>query len=139
MVGLGFWGARRGRAASDKKGDRWMLAACSAPLLICSVRLYVCLPPHHYSVPSATKLFDNLGVSPTVYEGSFTMLRIVSKRFVRNSGIASRALSSAVTQATVGPPSVMENIVHLNFVDPSGARRKVPSYVGKLVVLLLNY
>ncbi len=67
------------------------------------------------------------------------MLRIVSKRLVRNGGIVNRALSSAVAEATAGPPSVMENIVHLNFVDPSGARRKVPSYVGKTVPLLLSF
>jgi len=32
-----------------------------------------------------------------------------------------------------GPPSVMEIIIHLNVVDPSGARRQVPAYIGKTI------
>eukprot|EP01083_Nonionella_stella_P274553 932022_1 len=61
------------------------------------------------------------------------MLRIVSKRAVSQIRNSSRALSSAVAQAPAGPPSVLDNIVNLNFVDPSGARRQVPGYIGKTI------
>mmetsp|Transcript_5375 Transcript_5375/g.7988 ORF Transcript_5375/g.7988 Transcript_5375/m.7988 type:complete len:168 (+) Transcript_5375:109-612(+) len=61
------------------------------------------------------------------------MLRIVSKRAVTQIRISSRALSSAVAQAPAGPPSVLDSIVNLNFVDPSGARRQVPGYIGKTI------
>jgi len=32
-----------------------------------------------------------------------------------------------------GPPSVMDKVIRLNFVDPSGARRQVPGYIGKTI------
>ncbi|GFH49497.1 hypothetical protein CTEN210_05973 [Chaetoceros tenuissimus] len=61
------------------------------------------------------------------------MLRLASKRIFSQNKIATRALSSAVAEssATAGPPSVFDSIVKLNFVDPSGARRTIPAYVGK--------
>jgi len=40
---------------------------------------------------------------------------------------------SAVSAVTGGPPSVMDVIVNLNFVDPEGARRQVPGFVGKTI------
>mmetsp|Transcript_20228 Transcript_20228/g.29614 ORF Transcript_20228/g.29614 Transcript_20228/m.29614 type:complete len:169 (+) Transcript_20228:95-601(+) len=62
------------------------------------------------------------------------MFRVTaSKRILsQGSGIVSRAFASAVADAT-GAPSVMDSIVHLNFVDPSGARREVPGFVGKSI------
>ena len=69
---------------------------------------------------------------PTV--SKFIMLRVVSNRILSQSRVASRAFSSAVAEASTGAgaPSVMDSIVQLNFVDPSGARRSVPSYIGEL-------
>lgn len=64
------------------------------------------------------------------------MLRLASKRIFSQNKIATRALSSAVAEssATAGPPSVFDSIVKLNFVDPSGARRTIPAYVGKYIL-----
>ena len=58
------------------------------------------------------------------------MLRVAASRRILSQGsrIANRAFASA------GAPSVMDSIVHLNFVDPSGARREVPGYIGKMTV-----
>ena len=59
------------------------------------------------------------------------MLRTASNRIISQNAIAKRAFSSAVSQSSAGAPSVMDSIVKLNFVDPGGARRSVPAYVGK--------
>jgi hypothetical protein len=41
--------------------------------------------------------------------------------------VVARAMStSAVTKEAAPAPSIRDNIVTLTFVDPSGARRKVP-------------
>ena len=61
------------------------------------------------------------------------MLRSVSKRILAR-GIANRAFSS-VAKASTGAPSVMDSIVKLNFVDPSGARRSVPGYIGEAKIV----
>lgn len=63
------------------------------------------------------------------------MLRVLSKCFFSNGGKLNvrRTFSSAVADANSGPPSVMDNIVMLNFVDPSGARRQVSAYIGKSI------
>lgn len=45
-----------------------------------------------------------------------------------------RGMSTAVSttpESSTTTPSVMDHIVTLNFVDPSGARRQVPGYIGK--------
>ena len=49
------------------------------------------------------------------------------------SSLTRRTLSSAVTKATEssGPPSVMDSVVQLTVVDPSGARRQIPGYIGE--------
>lgn len=62
------------------------------------------------------------------------MIRLVSKRILCQNGNISRAFSSAVTEASAaGPPSVMDSIVKLNVVDPSGARRTIPAFIGKSI------
>jgi hypothetical protein len=68
-----------------------------------------------------------------------TMIRLVSKRILCQNGIISRAFSSAVAEASVaGPPSVMDSIVRLNVVDPSGARRTIPAYIGKCFAVVVS-
>ena len=56
-----------------------------------------------------------------------------------SSSLTRRALSSAVTTASEssGPPSVMDSIVQLTIVDPSGARRQVPGYIGECMGISL--
>lgn len=64
------------------------------------------------------------------------MIRLVSKRILCQNGNISRAFSSAVTEASAaGPPSVMDSIVKLNVVDPSGARRTIPAFIGECHVV----
>ena len=52
------------------------------------------------------------------------------------STVTRRTLATSVpvasTSATDGPPSVLDSIVQITFIDPSGARRQVPAYVGTL-------
>lgn len=55
----------------------------------------------------------------------------ISRRIL-TKGRSTRVFS-AVTQSA--PPSVFDSIVTLNFVDPSGARRQVPGYVGEFSLL----
>mmetsp|Transcript_31641 Transcript_31641/g.36917 ORF Transcript_31641/g.36917 Transcript_31641/m.36917 type:complete len:171 (-) Transcript_31641:140-652(-) len=54
-----------------------------------------------------------------------------SKRLLSQRSTLGRCLSTAVASADTSAPSVFDNIVTLNFVDPSGARRQVPGYIGK--------
>lgn len=57
------------------------------------------------------------------------MFSQISRRIL-TKGRSTRVFS-AVTQSGAAPPSVFDSIVTLNFVDPSGARRQVPAYVGE--------
>lgn len=62
--------------------------------------------------------------------------RVVAKSLMKNAPplvAMNRALStsSAVAPAAV-MPSAYDSIIHLTFVDPSGARRKVPGYIGEV-------
>lgn len=47
--------------------------------------------------------------------------------------VASRSMSgtSALVEGGKESPTVFDKIIQLTFVDPSGARRKVPGYVGE--------
>jgi hypothetical protein len=67
------------------------------------------------------------------------MLRIVSassKNLLSRGINIPRSFSTAVsTTDASAAPSVFDSIVTLNFVDPSGARRKVPAYVGEFNVV----
>lgn len=68
------------------------------------------------------------------------MLRTASNRIITQTGAAKRAFASAVAQSTAGgAPSVLDNIVKLNFVDPSGARRSVPGYIGEFDALMIFF
>ena len=47
-------------------------------------------------------------------------------------GAARRTLASpaVATAAPLDPPSVFDSVVKLTIIDPSGARRVIPAYVG---------
>lgn len=70
------------------------------------------------------------------------MLRLVTKSKAASAVVRSivpRALStSAVAASSSAVPSVKDVTVHLTFVDPSGARRKVPGLVGKCSGMLIG-
>lgn len=69
------------------------------------------------------------------------MLRLTSTRIINQSlksfrrtpsaNVTITASFSANAPTTVSIPSVNDVIVKLTFIDPSGARRSVPGYVGK--------
>jgi hypothetical protein len=58
--------------------------------------------------------------------------RLVSQRL---TGAALRSMSTSAMAPVAGSaaPSIKDVIVTLTFVDPSGARRKVPGLVGALL------
>ena len=56
-------------------------------------------------------------------------LRLLASQTTR--AITKRAFSSNAVSATASSLSVADVTVKLTFVDPSGARRQVPGYVGK--------
>jgi hypothetical protein len=65
---------------------------------------------------------------------------IMLSQFARTAArrVATRAVvprvmmgTSAVTEVGAAPPTVFDKTIQLIFVDPSGARRKVPGYVGE--------
>ena len=61
--------------------------------------------------------------------------RILTQRIpVVSSRGMSTAVSTTAGEASTTIPSVMDNVVTLNFVDPSGARRQVPGYIGKTLL-----
>ena len=75
------------------------------------------------------------------------MLRLItssSKKILstqRSTSCFQRTLSTAVsttsTTSSSNTPSVFDNIVQLNFIDPSGARRQVPGYVGEYNMIMM--
>jgi hypothetical protein len=44
--------------------------------------------------------------------------------------------TSAVTEVGAAAPTVFDKTIQLIFVDPSGARRKVPGYVGEFILII---
>lgn len=62
------------------------------------------------------------------------MIGQISRR-VFSQGRRARLFSTI----TGGAPSVFDSIVTLNFVDPSGARRKVPAYVGEFYFMFVMF
>ncbi|KAI2502492.1 hypothetical protein MHU86_2519 [Fragilaria crotonensis] len=58
-----------------------------------------------------------------------SLARQLTSKSTRFSVVARALSSSAVADA----PSIRDNIVSLTFVDPSGARRKVPAMVGDTI------
>lgn len=56
-------------------------------------------------------------------------VRQVSSRTTRL--VVARAMSSSVVAKDAKMPSIKDSIISLTFVDPSGARRKVPGMVGE--------
>lgn len=59
------------------------------------------------------------------------MLRHAAFRLMTRGGVAARTAGVAFSTATTATPSVMDRLVNVTFVDPSGARRKVKCLVGK--------
>mmetsp|Transcript_24862 Transcript_24862/g.36778 ORF Transcript_24862/g.36778 Transcript_24862/m.36778 type:complete len:166 (-) Transcript_24862:1393-1890(-) len=56
------------------------------------------------------------------------------RQLSRKTPTVSRAITSAISYANPeGAPSVKDSIVHLTFVDPSGARRQVPAFIGDTI------
>mmetsp|Transcript_13173 Transcript_13173/g.18956 ORF Transcript_13173/g.18956 Transcript_13173/m.18956 type:complete len:167 (-) Transcript_13173:112-612(-) len=58
------------------------------------------------------------------------MFRVVAKSRAVSAAVA-RSFSTPVAASSAGAPSVKDVTVQLTFVDPSGARRKVPGLVGQ--------
>ena len=51
--------------------------------------------------------------------------------FHRAMGMASPPAVAAADLPDIPPPSVFDKIVRVTIIDPSGARRTIPAYVGK--------
>eukprot|EP00555_Chaetoceros_dichaeta_P002020 CAMPEP_0198249752 /NCGR_PEP_ID=MMETSP1447-20131203/1164_1 /TAXON_ID=420782 /ORGANISM="Chaetoceros dichaeta, Strain CCMP1751" /LENGTH=186 /DNA_ID=CAMNT_0043934447 /DNA_START=93 /DNA_END=653 /DNA_ORIENTATION=+ len=62
-----------------------------------------------------------------------TITRRTASTTTTSSETAAVLSSSSSNDDSHGPPSVMESIVKLNFIDPSGARRQVPGFIGKTI------
>lgn len=65
-------------------------------------------------------------------------LRLVSKKLLGQQvpKLAARAFGAAASpDPTDVAPSVFDKLINLTIVDPSGARRKIPAMVGKLILL----
>jgi len=63
---------------------------------------------------------------------------VASKRaaFAAMSTTATAAAAPALSAATTAP-SVRDVMIQLNFVDPSGARRKVPGLIGAFLFRII--
>jgi len=71
---------------------------------------------------------------------SLRKLLTSSRRFIyptlrtwRHASTETNTTAAVSVVDNSGPPSVMDAIVNLNFVDPEGARRQVPGFIGKSV------
>ena len=65
-------------------------------------------------------------------------LRLAGKRLIQSAAYSGRRVlfsTAAVAQpAASAAPSVKDAIIDLTFIDPSGARRKVPGLVGEWIL-----
>ena len=59
-----------------------------------------------------------------------------TQRTLRHASSETTASSEVSTVDSTGPPLVMDAIVHLKFVDPEGARRQVPGFIGMYGVII---
>jgi hypothetical protein len=60
----------------------------------------------------------------------FSLARQVTTKAGAAQMVARAMSTSAVAKEAAPAPSIRDNIVTLTFVDPSGARRKVPGLIG---------
>lgn len=105
---------------------------------------------HHHPHPASASISTRHSRRPVNnlilhFTNTRNMLRLItsaSKKFTSTGSSIPRCLSTAVstaTESTSTTPSVFDKIVTLNFVDPSGARRQVPGYIGKIYIYIYAY
>lgn len=54
----------------------------------------------------------------------------VTRAAVRGAARRTLASPAVASAAALDPPSVFDSVVKLTIIDPSGARRVIPAYVG---------